>query len=230
MNFFIPGKTGRRGSRRFLDDYAFLVQALIHLQEITGDIAWLNKAKEITITVVQNFGDDETGFFFYTAADQQDVIVRKKEDIDGAVPSGNSIMAAVLYQLSIYFDNPEWRQRSSEMLRYLGQVITRYPTSFGCWDCLLLEMTVGTVELAVTGRDFNLIHKELLAQFIPNKVVMATAVENEQFALLAGKGVTETTKIYVCKDFTCLKPVTSVAETMSYINGLKDLTNFMLIQ
>jgi hypothetical protein len=73
------------------------------------------------------------------------------------------------------------------MLRYLGQVITRYPTSFGCWDCLLLEMTMGTVELAVTGLDFNLIHKELLAQFIPNKVVMVTAVENEQFALLAGK-------------------------------------------
>ena len=132
-------------------------------------------------------------------------------------------MAGLLYQLSIYFDNPDWRQRSSEMLRYLGQVLTRYPTSFGCWDCLLIEMTMGTVELAVTGRNFKEIHQELLAQYIPNKVVMATAIENEQFALLAGKLVTETTEIYVCKNFTCLKPVTSVAETMSYINGIKRL-------
>jgi len=228
--FLHTWKNGQARFPAFLDDYAFLVQALMHLHEITGDIGWLNRAKAITLSVVQNFGDEDTGFFFYTRADQQDVIVRKKEIYDGAVPSGNAIMAAVLYQLSIYFDKSDWRQRSTEMLRYLGQVITRYPTSFGCWDCLLFEMTLGTVELVITGRDFNSIHKELLAQFIPNKVVMVTAVENEQFALLVGKRVTETTEIFVCKNFTCLKPVTSVPETMSYINGLKDSTNFMLIQ
>ena len=221
--FFHTWKNGQARFPAFLDDYAFLVQALLHLQEITGDVVWLNKAKEITETVLENFGDKETGFFFYTRSDQQDVIVRKKEIYDGAVPSGNAIMAGLLYQLSIYFDNPDWRQRSSEMLRYLGQVLTRYPTSFGCWDCLLIEMTMGTVELAVTGRNFNEIHQELLAQYIPNKVVMATAIENEQFALLAGKLVTETTEIFVCKNFTCLKPVTSVTETMSYINGIKRL-------
>jgi uncharacterized protein YyaL (SSP411 family) len=221
--FLHTWKNGQARFPAFLDDYAFLIQALIHLQEITGDVTWLNKAKDITAGVVRNFGDENTGFFFYTRADQQDVIVRKKEIYDGAVPSGNAIMAAVLYQLSIYFDKSDWRQRSSEMLRYLGQVITRYPTSFGCWDCLLLEMTMGTIELAITGRDFNSIHQQLLAQFIPNKVVMATAVENEQFALLAGKPIAETTEIYVCKNFTCLKPVTSVNETMSYINGIKRL-------
>ena len=132
-------------------------------------------------------------------------------------------MADVLHQLSIYFDNAGWRQRSAEMLRYLGQVIMRYPSSFGCWGCLLLEMTMGTIELAITGRTFNAIHRELLAQYIPNKVVMATAIENEHFALLAGKRVRDTTEIYVCKSFSCLKPVTSVAETMSYINGIKRL-------
>src|SRR4029078_7463557 len=68
--FLHTWKNGKARFPAFLDDYAFLVQALIHLQEITGDIAWLNKAKEITISVIQNFGDNETGFFFYTRADQ----------------------------------------------------------------------------------------------------------------------------------------------------------------
>ncbi len=221
--FLHTWKHGQARFPAFLDDYAFLIQALIHLQEITGDTFWLNKAKDITETVIQNFGDEDTGFFFYTRFDQQDVIVRKKEIYDGAVPSGNAIMADVLHQLSIYFDNAGWRQRSAEMLRYLGQVIRRYPSSFGCWGCLLLEMTMGTIELAITGRTFNAIHRELLAQYIPNKVVMATAIENEHFALLAGKRVRDTTEIYVCKSFSCLKPVTSVAETMSYINGIKRL-------
>ncbi len=214
----------------FLDDYAFLIQALIHLQEVTGDVGWLNRAKTITESVIENFGDPGSGFFFYTRADQDDIIVRKKEIYDGAVPSGNAVMAIVLYQLSIYFDKPEWRQRSSEMLVSLGQAVIRYPTSFGCWNSLLLEMAIGTVELAVIGRRFNKLHKELMAEFIPNKVVMASSIENEQFALLAGKPATEITQIYVCKNFSCLKPVTSVAEIITYLNGLKELTNFMLIQ
>jgi len=116
------------------------------------------------------------------------------------------------------------------MLISLGQALSRYPTSFGCWDCLLLEMTKGTVEIAIVGRHFNRIHKELLREFIPNKVIMASSVENEQFALLSGKAVTEIPQIYVCKDFSCRKPVNSVAEILSYLSGLKDLTNFMLIQ
>jgi uncharacterized protein YyaL (SSP411 family) len=196
---------------------------LIQLQEVTGDTGWLNRAKAITETVIENFGDPDTGFFFYTRADQADVIVRKKEVYDGAVPSGNAVMAAVLNQLSIYFDKADWRQRSLEMVMSLGQALSRYPTSFGCWDCLLLDITIGTIEITVMGRQFWALHKELLAEFIPNKVIMASSIENEQFALLAGKVATDIPQIYVCKNLSCLKPVTSVAEIISYLKGPKSL-------
>jgi uncharacterized protein len=228
--FYHTWKHGHAKFPAFLDDYAFLIQALIHLQEVTGDVAWLSKAKTITEKVIENFGEPGTGFFFYTRADQEDVIIRKKEIYDGAVPSGNAVMTIILNQLSIYYDKAEWRQRSSQMLVSLGQALSRYPTSFGCWNCLLLEITKGTVEIAVVGRHFNRLHKELLAEFIPNKVIMASSIGNEQFGLLAGKPVTEFPQIYVCKNFSCLKPVTSVAEILTYLSGLKDLTNFMLIQ
>jgi len=221
--FYHTWKNGQAKYPAFLDDYAFLVQALIHLQEITADVGWLNRAKAITEAVIENFSDSATGFFFYTRADQDDVIVRKKEIYDGAVPSGNAIMATVLYQLSIYFDREDWRQRSSEMLISLGQVVSRYSSSFGCWNCLLLEMTTGTVEIAITGRNFTGLHKELLSEFIPNKIVMASSVENEQFALLAGKAALEFPQIYICKNFSCLNPVTSVAEIISYLTGSKRL-------
>jgi uncharacterized protein len=205
----------------FLDDYAFLIEALIRLHEITADTVWLLKAKAIAEMVIEIFSESETGFFFYTRSDQKDVIVRKKEVYDGAVPSGNAVMASVLNQLSIYFDKKEWKKRSLEMLSGLGQAIIRYPTSFGYWNCLLMEMTTGTIEVAITGRDFRLTHNELLMQFIPHKIVMATSVENEPFALLAGKAIKTDPLIFVCKDFSCLKPVSSVDEAMGLIKGSK---------
>lgn len=212
-------KSGLSKFPAFLDDYAFLIQALISLQEITGDTRWLVKAKELTEWVLENFTEPETGFFFYTKADQPDVIVRKKEVYDGALPSGNAVMASVLNQLSILFDKKEWKQKSYDMVSSLGQAATRYPTSFGCWSCLLSEMTIGTIEIAITGSDFKLILKDLLGYFVPNKVLMATSIENESFPLLKGKSVTPGTLLYVCRAFTCLKPVASASKAIGLIKS-----------
>ena len=214
-------KNGQSKFPAFLDDYAFLIQALIHLHEITANTQWLLRAKEIGELVIENFSEPETGFFFYTRSDQGDVIVRKKEVYDGAVPSGNAIMASVLYQLSIFFDNSDWKQRSLNMLSCLAHAITRYPTSFGCWNCQLLEMAVGMVEVTITGKDFETIHKELLRQYIPHKVLMASSIENEQFVLLSGKPISIDPVIFICKNFACSKPVNSVEEAMGLIRGSK---------
>jgi len=204
----------------FLDDYAFLIQALIHLQEITADIKWLLKAKEIIEFVIEHFSESETGFFFYTSLGQKDVIVRKKEVYDGAMPSGNAIMAFNLYQLALLFDNKQWRDRSFTMVLSLGRAITRYPTSFGCWNCLLLEIVAGTVEIAVLGPDLDKIQKGLLAQFIPHRAILMSSVENEEFALLAKKKITSQPAIYICKNFKCLAPVNSIEAVLPLINSV----------
>jgi uncharacterized protein YyaL (SSP411 family) len=221
--FYHTWKDGQPKFPAFLDDYAFLIKALISLQEITADTRWLLKAKEITEWVVENFSEPETGFFFYTRANQEDVIFRKKEVYDGALPSGNSVMADIIYRLSILFDKKDWRQRTFEMLSSLGQAIIRYPTSFCYWNTILLEMAAGTVEIAIIGIDPNATLKDLLVNFIPNRVLMATSTENESFPLLAGKAVTPSTFIYVCKEFSCLKPVTSATIAMELIMSSNSL-------
>ena len=148
------------------------------------------KAKKITEFVINNFSELETGFFFYTKSGQKDVIVRKKEVYDGAVPSGNAVMATNLYQLGLLFVFNEWKKRSGDMVSSLGQAIVRYPTSFGCWNCLLLEIITGTIEIAFLGKEFHEIHKELLNQFIPHRILMASTVETDQCRLIAKKPVT----------------------------------------
>jgi uncharacterized protein len=203
----------------FLDDYAFLIQALLHLQEITGDINWLMKAKELTELVIENFSEEESGFFYYTSIQQTDVIVRKKEVYDGAVPSGNSVMAYNLWQLAILFENPVWKQRSMDLVSSLGQAVIRYPTSFGNWACLLQEITNGTNEIAIIGeQDLQKIHLEVMASYIPHRVLMVAKRATAAFPLLNDKPVTEKTAIYRCRNYTCQKPVFSASELILLIN------------
>ncbi len=170
----------------FLDDYAFLIQALIQLYETTSDTNWLLKAKEITAYVIDHFSETETGFFYFTKENQPDIIVRKKEIYDSAVPSGNSVMAYNLYKLSVFFDLPDWKRRSTDMISSIAKVITRYPTSFGVWNCLLMEIISGTSEIAIVGQNAGEVHKKLLQEFIPHRILMASLTGENAFPLLRG--------------------------------------------
>jgi uncharacterized protein len=203
----------------FLDDYAYLIQALIHLHEITANTNWLVKAKELTEKVQLNFREEDTPFFYYTAVQQTDVIVRKKEVYDGAQPSGNSVMAYNLWQLAIFFNIQAWRQQSLDMLASLGNAITRYPSSFANWACLLQEVVAGTSEIVVTGNNFAHLCDEILAKYIPHKVLMGAQRPIKDFPLFAEKELAGKTAIYCCRNYTCQQPVFSAAGLITLINN-----------
>jgi len=207
----------------FLDDYAFLIQALIHLQEITGTTDYLDRARMLTGYVIENFNDTASDFFFYTNANQGDVIVRKKEVYDGAQPSGNAVMAENMHRLGLYFDKNEWREKSGRMINSLGNAIVRYPTSFGVWACLLLELTVGTNEIAIISNQPQAILIQVLKEYIPHKIIMSTTEGSNSFPLLSGREKTGQTAIFLCRNYACEKPVASVDALIALIgrNELK---------
>ena len=217
--FFHTWKNETAKYPAFLDDYAFLVQALIHLQEISSDTKWLTRAKDIAEFVIDNFSEEETGFFYFTKASQQDVIIRKKEVYDGAVPSGNSIMACNLYQLSILFDQAAWKDKVLNMTGSLVRAISQYPTSFGIWACLFQEILYDTLEIAIVGNDHESLKTELFEHYLPHRVLMTTDIEGQSFALLAGKAVKEKSQVYLCKGHSCQQPVDSIERFMSLIDS-----------
>jgi uncharacterized protein YyaL (SSP411 family) len=216
--FFHTWKNDQAKYPAFLDDYAFLIQALLHLQETTSDKRWLLKAKSITEYVIEHFSDPATPFFYFTHAKQQDVIIRKKEMYDGAVPSGNSVMAYNLYQLSVLFDIKEWKDRSLDMLLSIGNAITRYPTSFGIWACLLQELISGTNEIAMVGESNQNLQTELLKTYIPHRVIMISPQSDTSFPLLAGKSSSNPPGIYLCQNYSCRQPVYTVNDLIILIN------------
>lgn len=221
-NLSVPGKiefyhTWKNNVGRypaFLDDYTYLVQALIMLQEITGDTTYMEKARELTTYVIENFSEPETGFFFYTGKDQPDIIVRKKEVFDGAQPSGNALMMDNLFRLGIYYDLPYWKERAIETTKNLGEAISKYPTSFGVWAGFVLEVGSGINEIAIIGKDPWELLKGVLGLYIPHKIVMCTDRENKDFPMLKDKKMSDQALIYLCREYTCKKPVSGLNELL----------------
>ncbi|MEJ8817847.1 thioredoxin domain-containing protein [Lacibacter sp. H407] len=206
-------KEGMAKYPAFLDDYAFLIQSLIHLQEITADTGYLEKAKELVAYVTTHFSEEETGYFFFTKANQADIVVRKKEVYDGAVPSGNSVMAVNLHYLGIVYDQPDWRERSTRMLLGLQDAVLRYPGSFGVWAGLFLNQIKGFQELAIVGKEYESKKDEVLSWYQPNLILQSSAEMNSSFPLLFNREPPPgTTFYYLCKGYACLKPTAETQE------------------
>jgi uncharacterized protein len=201
----------------FLDDYACLIQACIQLQEITSGTSYLDMAKEICLFVMENFSDEETNYFFFTHKHQEDIILRKKEVYDGATPSGNSIMAENLFYLSVVLNEPVWYAIAQKITVALGTALIKYPTSFAVWASLLLKQTFGINEVVITGKDFMSLRNQVLEQYLPGKILQAAAVENTAFAMLTGKNPGNETLIYLCRQYACKTPVTSIESLMIQI-------------
>lgn len=215
--FFHSWKNNIAKQPAFLDDYAFLIQALIQLQETTGNTDYLEKARTLVVYVIENFNDTASDFFFYTNANQGDVIVRKKEVYDGAQPSGNAVMAENMHRLGLYFDKSEWREKSSAMINSLGNAVVRYPTSFGVWACLLIELTVGTTEIAIISDEPHAVLIQALKEYIPHKIIMSGTGGSNSFPLLSGKEKTHQTSIFLCQNYACEIPVSSVDALIALI-------------
>jgi uncharacterized protein YyaL (SSP411 family) len=105
------------------------------------------------------------------------------------------------------------------MVASLGKAITRYPTSFGNWTCLLQEIITGTNEIVVLGKNISAIQGEVLQEYIPHRVLMASNRPLSDFPLIAGKTVADMPYIYLCRNYTCHPPVLSAKGLTTLINS-----------
>lgn len=221
--WFHTYKNGEARFPAFLDDCAFMIDALLGLQEVSGNSSYIEMARELAENVLSRFPEKESPFFYFTPAGQADIIVRKKEVYDGATPSGNALMAWNLYRLSILTDKPSWKEQSVSMLESLLQPIVRYPGSFGVWAAFLLEMVNGTHEIVVLGDHAFVEAQDLLAAYIPNKIVQIALRPDETQPLMRGKTEESGTIWYLCRNYTCLRPVKTLPELMQLLDlGRKD--------
>lgn len=196
----------------FLEDYSFLIQAYIQLQEITSDQQFLVKASMLVKDVLVNFQDEKTGLFYYTAHLQKDIIAKKVEIYDGATPSANSVLAICLHYLGIVFNEQQWIDHAENMLIQINKAILRYPISFANWASFLQLKVLGMTEIIVTGNSVGLLLEQILREYFPSKILQSSNEQKALFPLLQNKDFMSNANIYFCKNYTCSKPVNNVED------------------
>ncbi|MCZ4222257.1 thioredoxin domain-containing protein [Pedobacter rhodius] len=207
-------KNGKSSITGFLDDYAFLIDALIALYEYDFDEKWLDEAKTFTDYVLANFTDTDSPMFFYTSAESESLIARKHEVMDNVIPAANSVMAQNLKRLGLLFDMENYLEKAAEMLAAVHPKIKTYGSAYSNWAIQLLNEVYGINEIALTGLETDVVRLELSIHYIPNKITLGGTKSN--LPLLKGKQSNET-KVYICRNKVCQLPVKTVEEALAYL-------------
>jgi uncharacterized protein YyaL (SSP411 family) len=210
-------KDGRARIAGYLEDHASLGLAALSIYELTFDATWLDRARNLGDAVVRWFWDDETGAFYDTASDHEQLITRPREISDNATPSGTSLAVELLIRLAELFDDAEARRRATYVLESLASAIGRYPSAFGntlgCADMLIN----GAVEVAIVGDstsdDFRALERVVAERYVPSLVLAGgPAHGTAAIALLAERDTRDgQATAYVCRNYACEAPATTRA-------------------
>jgi len=200
----------------FLDDYANVIDGLTTLYEVTFNEKWLGYAIDLTDQAIAHYYDAAKGIFYFTADDEEQLIARKAEIMDGVIPSSNSVMARVLKKLGLLYDDEEYLQVSSQLLRNVTPQMAKYGSAYSNWAMLLLDEVFGTYEVAITGADHEAKRMEIENNYIPNKIILGGT--KGSLPLLQDKFGSET-QIFICKDKTCSLPVHNTTDALKQINA-----------
>ncbi len=212
-------KDGRSKLNGYLEDYAFLADGLLALYEATFDAHWLDAARSIATTMVDQFWDDAQGGFFDTGRDHETLIARPKSVFDNAIPAGNSVAVEVLQRLAVIDDNADFAAKAEAVLAGLWETMGRYPTGFGRILCALDFSLATPQEVALVGDpkapDSATLTAVLRRRFRPNTVIALRtpdAPEAAQPALLRNRTqIGGQATAYVCERYACKLPVTAPA-------------------
>jgi len=211
-----PGEAQSEAEYAFLDDYANIIDAFIALYEVTFDEQWLNHAIKLTHNAITHYYDKTTGIFFYTADDEEQLIARKSEIMDGVTPSSNSVMARNLKKLGLLFDKDQYLGISAQLLRNIFPHLAKYGSAYSNWAMLLLDEVFGVYEVAIAGDVAETFRIEMEKNYIPNKIILGG--KKGSLPLLQDK-YGSLTQIFICKDKTCGLPADNITAALKQIEG-----------
>jgi len=195
--------------RRYLDDHAFLVWGLLNLYEATFEIRWLQSAIAIENEAITRFRDD-SGRFYITPADGEQLLVRPRETGDGAIPSGNSVMLMNLVRIARITAKPEYETYANELLRSVSDEVSLAPST-ATYLLSALDFLLGpSFEIVLAGRDVKAMQRAVFTPFAPNKIVLRRddAVAKIAPYTDAQRAIGGKATAYVCTNYMCKLPTT----------------------
>jgi len=221
-------KDGRAHLDAYLEDYAAVALGLIGLYETTFDLRWLRAAAALAEVIVEKFRDPANGSFFQVSADHERLVARRKDFVDSAVPSGNSLAAELFLRLAMLLGRDDYRGHAEGIFRLMADGMAEQPLAFGRLLCALdLYLNPGQ-EIALVGDpaadDTQAMLAEVRRRYLPNSVLAlwnpGDGFSPDFLPLLAGRVQLEgRTTAYVCRHFVCNLPVTTPDALAGQIEG-----------
>ena len=201
----------------YLEDYAYLIDALVSLYETTFEPRWITVALSLAKIMMEQFWDEKEGGFFYTAADHESLIARSKVPHDNATPSGNAMAVTALLRVGKLTGNTELLAKAEQTLRLFRNLMSRSPAAAGQM-LIALDFYLGpTQEIVVVGEAANPEVIEVLRflrqTFRPNQVLAWKAQTDtpkeleELLPILKDRSAQGAATTYVCENFTCQAPI-----------------------
>lgn len=213
-------RTWRAGSpaklNAYLEDYANYADGLLELYQATFEERWFVAARQLADAMLEHFADDSGGFFD-TSADHEQLITRPKDLQDNAVPGGNGMAAGVLLRLAAYTADARYSSAAEQVLARVQASAARYPTAFAQTLQALDFYASAPAEVALVGPLQDAGMAELLAElrnpFRPHQVLaLLQPLAGSAIPLLHGRvQLGGQATAYVCRNFACQLPVTTRA-------------------
>jgi uncharacterized protein len=211
-------KDGKARLNAYLEDHAFLLEALLTLYEATFERRWFEQALAIADTTIARFGDPERGGFYSTSDDHEELIARRKEIGDHPIPSGNSAAALGLLRLEALTGERAYGEQAEGVLRLFAKAAPRRPDAFAHLLRALDFALSTTVEVALVGDDLDALAAAVRSRHRPHLVMAGGPAGSDTPPLLAGRTeVDGKPAAYVCEGFTCQAPVTTSQDLVNQL-------------
>ncbi len=210
---------GESAVKAFLDDYAALAGALFDLYEATFEMEFLETSVALAEALLERFEDREGGGFYATQEGDSSLLLRLKDDYDGAEPSGNSLSVGVLVRLAQLTGREDFRRSAERALQAFGKLLREQPVAAPQMLAAAMMLAQPPRQIVLAGEPgdpaLEAMRREIGRRFLPGAVLLHAGGGRERLAAwqpaVARMGpVDGKPAAYVCENFTCRLPVTSV--------------------
>lgn len=199
---YVSFRNGKRSEKGFLDDYAGYAFALLALYDATLEHSFLSRAEAITAKAIRDFYDKDSGGFYLYGSENETLIIRPKESYDGAIPSGNSLMAHDLVRLSHLVPNDERDQIAQRQLDFMSGEAESYPAGYAMFLTAFSDHLEPPDMITVAKANSDDL-SELPLRIPLSSLVRVLPAADDSYPLINGD-----TTFYVCSSHSCQPPMT----------------------
>jgi uncharacterized protein YyaL (SSP411 family) len=215
-------RRGEASIDAYAEDYAYLIFGLLELFQSDPDAAWLEWAEVLQRRQDNLFWDDAAGGWFSTTGQDPTVLLRMKEDYDGAEPTASSMSVCNLLVLSHLLEEPRWVDRIERTFKYFASRLEQMGRGVPMMAAALSTFLAGIRQVVVIGEPVDAaggdLSRSIDQRYLPFALALNLTPERQQALasklpfVAAMRPVDGSPAAYVCRDFSCRAPVTSLVD------------------